>query len=479
VVALEIGIIADDLSGGAECAAHALLRVSRSIIVLDPAFADPRPGASGPGETDCPGDIGGAARVLTVDTHTRGLAPSAAASRAAAAAAVVAAAPVVVKKVDSLLRGNVAAEVDAVARQLGRIPVIAVSNPALGRIVRDGVLLVSGVPLHETDLWQVEAAATPRSVEEALSPLRTALVPQRTVDAGVAAVARAVRDIVASGAVAVCDAATEADLVTIHAAATTTTPAALLVGSGAMADTAVRALRAERDAAPTRIPRLDSLLMVLGTRASAVAAQLAQLADESAHLELVDPARLLVEPGALTARLADVVPRGLVIVALDPAAAAETGDASRLAAALATAVAPQLTDYDGIFLSGGETARAVLDLLEVGSLSVLAELERGTVVSQTDAGHVVVTRPGSFGAPDSLVRTARRLLDDAPAAEPASDAEPASGAETATEPEQAAADPEQAAPARPAACTHSPDPPPFSRPATSAGRLVATPKENP
>ncbi|WP_246069987.1 four-carbon acid sugar kinase family protein [Humibacillus xanthopallidus] len=436
---------------------RALLRVSRSTILLGLA---PEGGTR---DADC------ATRVLTVDTHSRGLEAAAAATRAAAAAAAVSAAPVVVKKIDSLLRGNVAAEIAAVAQQLGRTAVVAVSNPALGRVVRDGVLHVEGTPLHETDLWQVETSPAPTSVQQALRPLRTVLISQHTVDAGTDAVAQAVHDIAASGAVAVCDAATEADLETIHAAAIATSSRALLVGSGAMSDTAVRALTPEHDAAPAGLPRLSSLLMVLGTRASAVAAQLAQLAGKAAHIELIDPARLLADPRALQARLEEVTAHGLVVVALDPAAAVESGDASRLVAALADALAPHVTCYEGVFLTGGETARAALDRLGVTSLSVLAELERGTVVSQTQAGHVVVTRPGSFGAADSLVRTARRLLGTDLAADGTSQTTTRAAANaTAT---AATAASQLAAPAT--AGTQSTQ----RKPAQS--RLVAPTKENP
>jgi 4-hydroxythreonine-4-phosphate dehydrogenase len=448
MTALEIGIIADDLSGGAECAAHALLRVSRSEILLAPpdrpiARSDAALAAS---------DRVDALRVLTVDTHSRGLSPSAAAASAGAAAATVTAAPVVVKKIDSLLRGNVAAETAAVAARLGRTPVVAVSNPAMDRIVRNGILHVEGVPLHETEVWHVEPSPPPSSVGAVLAPLRTVVVPQATVDAGVDAVAEALREIAASGAVAVCDAATDADLATIHEAATRATPTTLLVGSGAMADAAVRALAPDPGPARAPLPRLDSLLMVLGTRSSAVAPQLAQLAGEAAHVELIDPTVLLAEPGALAARFERMPSRGLTVVALDPTAAIETGDVSRLVHALADALAPYVVRHAGVFLSGGETARAVLDRQEVGSLCVLAELDRGTVVSRTPAGHVVVTRPGSFGAPDSLLRTARALLDPGPdgARSPRPD------------------------PAR------TPLPrPPLRLPGTNPDRLVATPKENP
>ncbi len=38
---LSLGIIADDLSGAAECASHALLRVSRSSVALAPPVPTP------------------------------------------------------------------------------------------------------------------------------------------------------------------------------------------------------------------------------------------------------------------------------------------------------------------------------------------------------------------------------------------------------------------------------------------------------
>ena len=44
-------------------------------------------------------------------------------------------------------------------------------------------------------------------------------------------------------------------------------------------------------------------------------------------------------------------------------------------------------------------------------LRVVGELGSGTVVSHRDGGAVVVTRPGSFGGPDSLLHVAERLLD--------------------------------------------------------------------
>jgi 4-hydroxythreonine-4-phosphate dehydrogenase len=64
MAARSLGIVADDLTGAAECASHALLRVSRSEIVL----ADPSAGG-GAGAVSARPD----AAVVTVDTDSRRL----------------------------------------------------------------------------------------------------------------------------------------------------------------------------------------------------------------------------------------------------------------------------------------------------------------------------------------------------------------------------------------------------------------------
>ena len=416
-----LGIIADDLSGAAECASHVLVRVSRSTVVL----VSESPQRRGPTlvEPDT---------VLTVDTDSRRRVGADAVRAVRAAAALVTGAPVVVKKVDSLLRGHLGVEVAALADELQRTPVVAVANPALGRVVRDGVLHVGGTPLHETDLWAVETTAAPSRVAEALHPLPTVLVPHTTVLRGVDAVTEALTEATRTGLVPVCDAVTDADLDVVHAAAVAASAGrgALLVGSGALADAAARALPPEpRHGAlsdddahqiapeprhgPERAGAARSVLFVLGTRAPGLSEQLRQLvAAHTAQTLLVRPDVLLADPETVGVELAGLRPDGVVVVALDPAAPLDPTRSRALTEALAAAVAPLLDGYDAAFLSGGETARTVLDHLHVPSLDVVAEVGTGTVVSARPGGRLVVTRPGSFGDPSSLVRVAAHLLGD-------------------------------------------------------------------
>ena len=400
---LELAVIADDLSGATESASTALLRVPRTTVLL-----------SSHQMVNSPENWVGDAQILTIDTNSRGLHPDEAGSIVRAAARRVESARIVVKKVDSLLRGNVATEVGALRDELGRTPVVAVSLPRMGRAVRAGVLQVNGTPLHETGLWHVEGRMPPGSVAVALEPLPTLAVTQEVVATGLEAVARALRQAESLGHVAVCDAADDDELATITCAALGVWARPLLVGSSALVAAVVRSLDADHTSAtPQPLPRVPSLLVALGTRADSIGSQLDRLATSAAFVDVVSPSELLTDPGRIEARLARVEATGLAVVAIDPGASVDPARSAQLARAFAEVVSPMAARFAGVFLSGGETARAVLDLLGVDTLSVETELESGTVASRTGSGQVVVTRPGSFGDADSLLRTARQLLTEA------------------------------------------------------------------
>src|SRR6266536_1481303 len=105
----ELAIVADDLSGAAESAAAFLLRTMCISVGL---YAAQRPPVV---------DARSAARVIAVDTDSRRQSPADAA--ASVRAAIVACADVpILKKVDSLLRGNLAAEVGALQELYGVAP---------------------------------------------------------------------------------------------------------------------------------------------------------------------------------------------------------------------------------------------------------------------------------------------------------------------------------------------------------------------
>jgi uncharacterized protein YgbK (DUF1537 family) len=133
-----IGVIADDLTGAAELGAIGLRHGLRAEIVRS-------------------GKPGGTADLVCVDTDSRSYEPKEAAKRAAAAAKLLRAAGAkwIYKKVDSVLRGQVTAEVEAVMKQLKlERALLLPANPSLGRTIKGGHYFLRGRPLHKTEFAQ-------------------------------------------------------------------------------------------------------------------------------------------------------------------------------------------------------------------------------------------------------------------------------------------------------------------------------------
>uniref|UniRef100_UPI001C3FBC32 four-carbon acid sugar kinase family protein n=1 Tax=Streptomyces niveus TaxID=193462 RepID=UPI001C3FBC32 len=209
--------VADDLSGAAETAAALLSRTTRTRVLLDP-------------RTDTPAPAG---TTTVFDLDSRQLSAADAAARITTVLAGLAPDTVVCKKIDSLLRGNLAAETAALAAT-GRGVLLAPALPAERRTVRDGVLHTDGVPLHTGDAWRAETAAPPRSVAEALG-VPVALLGLQAVRGPDHHLRTALREALATGLPVVADAETDADLDALLAATLDIDPRVVLAGSAGLA----------------------------------------------------------------------------------------------------------------------------------------------------------------------------------------------------------------------------------------------------
>lgn len=129
-----IAIIADDLTGAAEIAGLGW-RHGLSAEILD---RDEPPST---------------AELVVYNSDSRNCAPSEAARRVARLGAMLQKRRPAwcYKKVDSVLRGNVVAELEAWQKAAGLTRcLLAPANPAAGRIIRQGQYFVHGQPLHKT-----------------------------------------------------------------------------------------------------------------------------------------------------------------------------------------------------------------------------------------------------------------------------------------------------------------------------------------
>src|SRR6185369_4965941 len=123
-----IGVIADDLTGAAELGAVGWRHGLNAEVIVS-------------------GEISESVDVVCVDTDSRSCRPEEAGRRAAMAAAKLrqAGARWIYKKVDSVLRGQVTAEVEAIMKELGvNRALLAPANPSLGRVIQEGRYFVRG-----------------------------------------------------------------------------------------------------------------------------------------------------------------------------------------------------------------------------------------------------------------------------------------------------------------------------------------------
>ncbi|GHJ33066.1 hypothetical protein TPA0910_74990 [Streptomyces hygroscopicus subsp. sporocinereus] len=211
----------------------------------------------------------GEATVLDLDSRYRPAAEAAEAVRDALRLSSPDGDTLVLKKIDSLLRGNLAAEIGALAED-GAGVVLAPALPVGGRVVRSGVVYVNGVALHESDAWRLEATPAPRSIAEALDGLPTTRIPLSTVRAPGHWLLSALRTATDDGRVAVCDAETDADLDAIVEASLAAGPRLRLVGSGGLALALGRLLAATPSPTVTRAATLAPRSTTPGTATSAL-----------------------------------------------------------------------------------------------------------------------------------------------------------------------------------------------------------------
>ncbi|WP_344928304.1 four-carbon acid sugar kinase family protein [Saccharopolyspora gregorii] len=396
--------LADDLSGAAETAAALL-----------PAFGTGELRLAGAGSADSSpktrdAHIAQESALVVLDLDSRH-APAEAAADAVRRAlrAPGARSARTFLKVDSLLRGNVAATVAAA----GPV-VLAPALPSGGRTVRDGVPRLDGVPLHRGDSWRAETTAPPATVAALLDPLACRIVPLATVRSrGLDAALRAGLD---AGEIPVCDAETDADLDAVAAAALRAGPEVRLAGSGGLAAALGRALprRPAPEPPAPEAPGADhahALLVVVGTAERTAREQVRHLADTGARHFPLEVAELLTADPDL-APITAALRRAPVVLTADAADGVDPARSRTLVRRLADTARRVVRGADrpvDLVLTGGETARRVLDALDVRALTPLTQIHHGAVHSRTPGGTSVVTRPGSFGEADSLVRIAAHL----------------------------------------------------------------------
>ncbi|CAH0123191.1 four-carbon acid sugar kinase family protein [Microbacterium sp. Bi121] len=390
--ATDVVVIADDLTGAAESAA-ALSNAHPEVPVhlLSQAGTAPRSDPTKP---------------AVIDTNSRAATASELPALLESLRPALAGRDIVVRKVDSLLRGHFAAETEWMLG-LGRPVIVAPALPSAGRAVHQGRVLVRGVPLAETSTWSIELTRPPETISKSFS------VSSRTLplDLVRAEPEQLIAAIAEAPGIIVCDAERTDDLRRIAAAALSFDEPPVLVGAAAL----VSAVAGEL--APTTSSTLPPpitttrVAFIIGTSEPTARRQIDRLEGIGAAVLRLSPSALLAGDPALRTEIAHALAQPVSVVTFDHASDFDPAKSAELADALAQAIAdaPALSPNTSFMLSGGQTARAVLDRWGVRALTIRAEVDRGAAQGLTDNGIPVITRPGSFGDADSLVRFAREL----------------------------------------------------------------------
>lgn len=443
---LQVGVIADDLTGAGDAGLQFFNKGLATWV------------ATGPG-----GLIPPEAEAISVNAGGRARSPADAADGVAQAGAWLRAqgCATFYHKVDSTLRGNLAAEVGRLLHALELdLAVVSPAFPDAGRITIGGFQLVDGVPVAlssygQDPLGPVEESHLPTFLQQAGN--KTALIDLRTVLMGWEKIVGSVAEARAKGTRAVVvDAARTEDLASIGRAIAHLGPGVLPVGSAGLA----RELPVSRSA--RRIPRLleadpfdrpmghvrvlgrtPPVLIVSGSCNPVTLAQLAAVQDE-ARIVTVDVRQLLLTEGGGTwaadlheelERTARQALQGLLAgrdvvvtttldleqVARDQALGRDLGlSAWQLGEQLCVALGSlarrlwSTAPIGGLVVAGGQTAAAVCKALAADCLEIVGEaIPAVPILRPAGIDLRMVTKSGGFGPPDALIRIAGRLRHQA------------------------------------------------------------------
>jgi uncharacterized protein YgbK (DUF1537 family) len=382
-----IAVIADDFTGAAELGGVAL-RYGLTAEVQS--------------EFNAHADVD----LIVVDTDTRSCAAEEAARRVTNVAELCREDAVerVFKKVDSVLRGRVMAELTAL---LGawrkRRALLVPANPGLGRVIAEGHYFIDGQPLHETDFARdPEYPATTSDVLAVLGPAGS--WPVHVLRPG---------EIMPDRGILVGEATSEADLATwARRLDDKTIPAGAAEFFGAFLR-AIGLQPAERASVEVESTEDAIALFVCGSTSSYSRSFCQRCEARGIPVLRMPPGLFGMNPQSpkLIREWADATVRALEIhsramVAIDQPLCRDLGLpqilSSHLGELVEQVISRQPVDY--LFAEGGATAAALVRRLGWKRLRVYKELAPGVVCMQVEGmpGPLLAMKPGSYAWPDEV-----------------------------------------------------------------------------
>ena len=426
-----LAIIADDLSSATDCGIQMAKSGLRTHVPLTWSGI-----ASAAQEAD----------VVSVDTDSRTLPDVEAYKRVKSVAGLAVAAGLgnIYKSLDSTLRGNLGAEIDAVLDVVEvDIAAVAPAFPLYGRTTLNGKHFLNGLPINTT-----EFATDPQCpvLEDDLVRLfssqsrrKVGLVPLAVLRGGADSVVTLLAALIAEKVeLAIFDAEVEADLDRIASGVAASKHRVLWVGSTGLARCIPAALdmHVDRDLRPKYRSATDRILLVVGSASQITHQQLRELEQERrvGAVEM-NPLRVIEGGSRATAEtkrcysyLMEVLSNANDAVLCVASSRKDVGLTHSLgnqmgftplevSAKIVTALG-QITrlvaddiELRGLVVTGGDTAKAICGQLGSTGIRIWDEVEPGIALGQLVGDHqiLIVTKAGAFGTSHALIKSVEAL----------------------------------------------------------------------
>ena len=305
----------------------------------------------------------------------------------------------VYKKVDSTIRGNIAEEIHAVAdKYQPDLIVVAPALPTAGRTTVNGVQMLNGKPLMQTDI-----------ANDPLNPLWTDDIVKMLKKEFGSEVALAKTDTndlsPRSSKVLVFDAITDEDLTVIAKFAQSLKKRILYVGSAGLAGAL---FQKSRIAKPS--------LAVVGSISETSLKQMAYAVDAGTAIITVQINDMLKpDRKALITKYQAMVRSKLK----EGKNTVDRSEISRIVRENLAAIASGIVKNEsisGLFLTGGDTAIEMIRSLNASGSEIQSEIMPGVVLSKLVGGVAsglrIVTKAGAFGSEDTLFQSLKILNEE-------------------------------------------------------------------
>ncbi len=388
-----LGIVADDLTGAMDTGVQFAKEGLHTVVMLGSGELPP-------------------AEMVVISTDSRDE-PAEEARRRARDAAERLRDRTVYKKIDSTLRGNLGPELEGMLEGLGlKRALVAPAFPANGRTTVDGYHRVNGVLLSESGFAQDPTwPATESHIPTLLAKqthLSVGLLRLSVIERGDEAVRQALQS--APSCIIVADVVTPDHLRTLASALALMEERWLPCGSAGLAGEWPRALGMKGAGAGFRWSEDRRPVLVLaGSRNRSTAGQLQRAAEEGS-MELLRLSAVGDETGVVD-RAAELLSQGRSV--------GLTTTFSEYREGMGVATAERLADIAngllarcqiaGLFMTGGDIARAVCRGLGATALRALGEVQAGVaaglLVGGPHDGVRVVTKAGGFGDDRAIIQS--------------------------------------------------------------------------